>query len=214
VAEPGPDGLRVAVLVSGGGSNLQSLIDTVHSPGGPIELVLVVSSKGEVPAIAKAERAGIPTRVVGLGDRGRAARDAELADVVSSARPDLVVLAGWMSILSGVFLDRFPDRVINLHPSMLPAFPGLHAIQQALAWGVRYTGVTVHFAEEVVDGGPAILQEPVPVMYGDDEEALTARIREVEHRLVPAAVRLFAEGRVRRDTVDRRKVQIVSLEGE
>ncbi len=106
-----------------------------------------------------------------------------------------------MSILSGDFLDRFPDRVINLHPSLLPAFPGLHAIEQALAWGVRYTGVTVHFAEEVVDGGPAILQEPVAVMYGDDEEALTARIREVEHRLVPEAVRLFAAGRVRRDPV-------------
>jgi phosphoribosylglycinamide formyltransferase-1 len=152
--------------------------------------------------------------VVALAGRKREARDAELADVVAHARPDLVVLAGWMSILSGAFLDRFPDRVINLHPSMLPAFPGLHAIEQALAWGVRYTGVTVHFAEEVVDGGPAILQEPVPVMYGDDEEALTARIREVEHRLVPEAVRLFAAGRVRRDAVDRRKVQIVSVEGE
>ncbi len=206
--------LRVAVLVSGGGSNLQSLIDTVHAPGGPIEIVLVVSSRADVPAIGRAERAGIPSRVVSLGGRERAIRDAELGDVVAEASPGLVVLAGWMSILTGVFLDRFPDRVINLHPSLLPAFPGLHAIPQALAWGVRYTGVTVHFAEEVVDGGPAILQEPVPVLYGDDEEALTARIREVEHRLVPAAVRLFAQGRVRRDAVDRRKVQIVSLEGE
>ncbi len=207
-------GLRVVVLVSGSGSNLQSLIDTVHEAGGPIEIVLVVSSRPGVPALARAERAAIPTRVVALEGRERDARDAELADVVAAAEPDLVVLAGWMSILSGVFLDRFPDRVINLHPSLLPAFPGLHAIEQALAWGVRYTGVTVHFAEEVVDGGPAILQEPVPVMYGDDEEALTARIREVEHRLVPEAVRLFAAGRVRRDAVDRRKVQIVSLEGE
>ena len=207
-------GLRVVVLVSGSGSNLQSLIDTVHAPGGPIEVVLVVSSRPDAVALGRAERAAIPTRVVGLDGRPRTDRDAELADVVAAARPDLVVLAGWMSILSGVFLDRFPDRVINLHPSMLPAFPGLHAIEQALAWGVRYTGVTVHFAEEVVDGGPAILQEPVPVLYGDDEEALTARIREVEHRLVPEAVRLFAAGRVRRDAADRRKVQIVSLEGE
>ena len=205
----------MVVLVSGSGSNLQSLIDTVHEPGGPIEVVLVVSSRagGARPGPRRARRRS-PTRVVALEGRERDERDAELADVVAAARPDLVVLAGWMSILSGVFLDRFPDRVINLHPSMLPAFPGLHAIEQALAWGVRYTGVTVHFAEEVVDGGPAILQEPVPVMYGDDEEALTARIREVEHRLVPEAVRLFAAGRVRRDAVDRRKVQIVSLEGE
>lgn len=210
-----PEGpLRVVVLVSGSGSNLQSIIDAVHEPGGPIEVVLVVSSRPGVLALERAERAAIATAVVELAGRERAERDAELAEVVAGASPDLVVLAGWMSILSGVFLDRFPDRVINLHPSMLPAFPGLHAIPQALAWGVRYTGVTVHFAEEVVDGGPPILQEPVPVMYGDDEEALTARIREVEHRLVPEAVRLFAAGRVRRDAVDRRKVQIISLEGE
>lgn len=205
--------LRVVVLVSGSGSNLQSLIDTVHGPG-EIEIVLVVSSRDGVRALERAEAAGIPTRVVPLAGRERAERDAELADVVDAADPGLVVLAGWMSILTGTFLDRFPDRVINLHPSLLPAFPGLHAIGQALAWGVRWTGVTVHFAEEVVDGGPVIVQEPVPVMYGDDEEALTSRIREVEHRLVPEAVRLFAAGRVRRDPADRRKVQILPVEVE
>lgn len=204
---------RVVVLVSGGGTNLQSLIDTVHAPGGEVEIVLVVSSKGEVPALERAARAGIPTTVVGLAGREREERDRELAEVVAAAEPGLVVLAGWMSILTGTFLDRFPDRVINLHPSMLPAFPGMHAIEDALAWGVRWTGVTVHFAEEVVDGGPAVLQEPVAVMYGDDPAALTARIREVEHRLVPEAVRLFAAGRVRRDAVDRRMVQIVPVEG-
>jgi phosphoribosylglycinamide formyltransferase 1 len=204
--------LRV-VVVSGSGSNLQTLIDQVHG-GGEAEIVLVVSSKDGVPALDRARRAGIPTAVVALAGRERAERDAELADVVAGADPGLVVLAGWMSILTGAFLDRFPDRVINLHPSLLPAFPGLHAIRQALDWGVRLTGVTVHYAEEVVDGGPAILQEPVPVMYGDDEEALTERIREVEHRLVPEAVRLFAAGRVRRDPADRRKVQILPVEVE
>ncbi len=209
-----PEGpLRVVVLVSGSGSNLQSLIDEVHGRGAA-EIALVVSSKGDVPALARAERAGIPTAVVALAGRAREERDAELADVVAAAEPGLVVLAGWMSILTGTFLDAFPDRVINLHPSLLPAFPGLHAIRQALEWGVRYTGVTVHYAEEVVDGGPAILQEPVPVMYGDDEEALTARIRAVEHRLVPEAVRLFSAGRVRRDPADRRKVQILPVEVE
>lgn len=205
--------LRVVVLVSGGGSNLQSLIDEVHGRGAA-EIVLVVSSRGDAPALGRAERAGIPTAVVALAGRAREERDAELAGVVAGARPGLVVLAGWMSILTGTFLDAFPDRVINLHPSLLPAFPGLHAIRQALEWGVRYTGVTVHYAEEVVDGGPAILQEPVPVMYGDDEEALTARIRAVEHRLVPEAVRLFSAGRVRRDPADRRKVQILPVEVE
>jgi phosphoribosylglycinamide formyltransferase 1 len=205
---------RVVVLVSGGGSNLQSLIDTVHEPGGAVEIVLAVSSKAGVPALERAERAGIPTAVVSLEGGAREERDARLGDVVEAERPDLVVMVGWMSILGGGFLNRFRDRVINLHPSLLPAFPGLHAIEQALAWGVRLTGVTVHFAEEVVDGGPPILQEPVPVMYGDDAETLTGRIREVEHRLVPEAVRLFAAGRVRRDPDDRRKVQIVSVEVE
>ena len=169
----------------------------------------VVSSKDGVLALERAEAAGIPTVVVPLAGREREARDADLAEVVDAERPDLVVLAGWMSILTGVFLDRFPDRVINLHPSLLPSFPGMHAIEQALAWGVQVTGVTVHFAEEVVDGGPPILQEPVAVMYGDDADALTARIREAEHRLVPEAVRLFAAGRVVRDPVDRRRVRIV-----
>ena len=182
--------LRVAVLVSGSGSNLQSLIDTVHAPGGAIEIVL--GGELDSPACPRWRAPSGPAsraRWCQVRGRERAERDRELADLVEAASPGLVVLAGWMSILSGAFLDRFPDRVINLHPSLLPAFPGLHAIEQALAWGVRYTGVTVHFAEEVVDGGPPILQEPVPVMYGDDEEALTARIREVEHRLVPEAVR-------------------------
>lgn len=206
--------LRVVVLVSGSGSNLQSLIDTVHTPGGPVEIVLVVSSHDGVAALARAERAGISTVVVPLTGRDRTERDVELAHVVDGATPGLIVLAGWMSILTGAFLDHFPDRVINLHPSLLPSFPGLHAIEQALAWGVQVTGVTVHFAEEVVDGGPPILQEPVAVMYGDDAEALTARIREVEHRLVPEAVRLFAAGRVRRDPSDRRRVQIIPGEGE
>ncbi len=204
---------RIVVLASGSGSNLQSLIDTVHAPGGA-EIVLVVGSKDGIVALDRAAAAGIPAAVVTLGDRDRQERDVELAHLVSEAAPDLVVLAGWMSILTGAFLDRFPDRVVNLHPSLLPSFPGLHAIRQALDWGVRWTGVTVHYAEELVDGGPPILQEPVPVLYGDDEEALTARIREVEHRLVPEAVRLFAAGRVHRDPVDRRKVQISPVEVE
>ncbi len=200
--------------MSGSGTNLQSLIDTVHAPGGPIEIVQVVASRPDALAVERAGAAGIPTQVVALAGREREERDRELAAVVESARPGLVVLAGWMSILTGAFLDRFPDRVVNLHPSLLPAFPGMHAIEQALEWGVRYTGVTVHFAEEQVDGGPPILQEPVPVMYGDSAEALTERIREVEHRLVPEVVRLFAAGRVRRDPVERRRVEVVPLEAE
>ena len=128
----------MVVLVSGSGSNLQSLIDTVHAPGGAIEIVLVVSSNPDVLALERAERAGIPTPVVAARP-GASARSATASWPTWWPRrePDLVVLAGWMSILTGAFLDRFPDRVINLHPSLLPAFPGLHAIEQALAWGVR-----------------------------------------------------------------------------
>lgn len=209
-----PDPFRVSVLVSGSGSNLQSLIDTVHEPGGPIEIVQVVSSRPDALAVARAERAGIPVDVVQMKGRDREQRDRELAEVVARTSPDLVVLAGWMSILTGAFLDRFPDRVVNLHPSLLPAFPGMHAVEQALRWGVRFTGVTVHYAEEQVDAGPPILQEPVPVLYGDSVDSLTERIREVEHRLVPEVVRMFAAGRVRRDPVERRRVEVAPVEVE
>lgn len=205
---------RVSVLVSGSGTNLQSLIDTVHEPGGAIEIVQVVASRPDARALERAAAAGIATAVVTMAGRERAERDEELAGAVAAASPGLVVLAGWMSILTGTFLHRFPDRVVNLHPSLLPAFPGMHAVEEALAWGVRYTGVTVHFAEELVDAGPPILQEPVPVMYGDSVESLAERIHEVEHRLVPEVVRMFAAGRVRRDPVERRRVEVVPVEAQ
>lgn len=210
----GAGAFRVTVLVSGGGTNLQSLIDSVHRPGGPIEIALVVASRPDAFALERARAAGIPTEVVPMAGRAREDRDRELAEVVQASEPGLVVLAGWMSILTSAFLDGFPDRVVNLHPSLLPAFPGLHAIEQALAFGARVTGVTVHYAEELVDGGPPILQEAVQVLYGDTAESLTERIRGVEHRLVPEVVRLFAAGRVRRDPRDRRQVQVVPVEDE
>lgn len=204
------DPFRIVVLISGSGTNLQAILDELHTPeDSGIECALVLCSRDDAAGLARAERAGVPTRVVRMADHpGRAARDRALADAAAAARPDLIVLAGFMSILTADFLDRFPDRVINLHPSLLPSFPGVDAIGQALAWGVRLTGVTVHFAEVEVDAGPPVLQEAVPVRYGDDEASLTARIREVEHRLLPAAVRLFAAGEVRRHTVDRRRVDV------
>jgi phosphoribosylglycinamide formyltransferase-1 len=208
----GSDGgaYRIVVLVSGSGTNLQSLIDSVH--GGPegVEIVRVVSSKPGVLALERAERAGIATSVVALDGESKEARDRRLVEVVDAAGPDLVVLAGWMSILTGVFLNHFRDRVINLHPSLLPSFPGLHAIEQALEWGVKVTGVTVHYAEEVVDAGPPVLQRPVPVMDDDTLETLTERIRAAEHEIVPDAVRLFAAGRVHRDPRERRRVVVTA----
>jgi phosphoribosylglycinamide formyltransferase 1 len=200
----------IAVLVSGNGTNLQALIDRLHVPvDSPVEIVLVVTSSADAPAVGRATAAGIRTAVVNRDDyEDREARDRALADLVDDSDPALVVLAGWMSILTPWFLDRFPDRVINLHPSMLPAFPGMHAIDEAHAWGVRYTGVTVHFADPEVDGGPPVLQEPVAVNPGDSVDVLRDRIREVEHRLMADAVALFAAGRVRRDPARRRRVLI------
>ena len=201
---------RIVVLISGSGTNLQAILDALHTPGDTgVECVLVVSSKAGVAGLERAEVAGVPTTVVSMKDHAdRNARDRALADLVAGASPDLVVLAGFMSILTEDFLDRFPDRVINLHPSLLPAFPGVDAIGQALAFGARVTGVTVHYAEVEVDAGPPILQETVPVRYGDDEASLTARIREVEHRILPEAIELFAAGKVRRDKEDRRRVDV------
>lgn len=200
---------RVVVLVSGSGSNLQALIDGPHSdPASNVRISLVVASNPDAPALGRASRAGIAIAVVTQGDDSREERDRRLARIVAQGKPDLVVMAGWMSIVTDAFLGAFPDRVINLHPSLLPSFPGLHAIEQALEWGVRVTGVTVHYAEEAVDAGPPILQQPVPVLSGDTPETLAARIHAVEHTLLPQAVRAFAAGRVRRDPDHPRQVQV------
>lgn len=200
----------IVVLASGRGTNLVALIEKLHKDAtSPVQIVAVVVSASDAPALVAADDAGIPTYVVSRDDFGsREERDRALAAVVAGADPRLVVLAGWMSILTPDFLDRFPDRVINLHPSMLPAFPGMHAIEEALEWGVRYTGVSVHYADPQVDGGPPILQEPVPVTSADSVESLRERIREVEHRILPQAVALFAAGRVSRDPERRRRVVI------
>jgi phosphoribosylglycinamide formyltransferase-1 len=208
VSDPYP----FAVMVSGAGTNLQALIDRIHRDDAqPARCVLVIASKAGAPALERAAAAGIPTQVVSLDDHDgdREARDRALAEAIAASGAELVVMAGWMSIVTGVLLGRFPDRVINLHPSLLPSFAGMHAIEDALEWGVRVTGVTVHFAEEQVDGGPPILQEAVPVLYGDTVESLRERIRVVEHRLLTEAVSLFARGRVRRDPARRRQVEIV-----
>ena len=199
---------RVVVMVSGNGSNLQALIDNVHrNPKVDAEIVLVVCSKDGAKALERAAAVGIPTEVVALADPSqRIDRDARLNEVIGRAEPDLIVMAGWMSIVTGTFLDAFPDKVINLHPSLLPSFPGMHAIQEALDWGVRLTGVTVHIAEEAVDGGPPILQEPVPILAGDTYETLAERIHGVEHRLLSRCVTLYSQGRIDRDPAQPRRM--------
>jgi phosphoribosylglycinamide formyltransferase 1 len=187
--------LRVAVLISGRGSNLRELIAASRDAGDPAEIVFVLSDRPEASGLAHAKAAGIPAAVVPHGDRTQFA--AEAARLLDEHRVELVCLAGFMRVLSAGFVTSWRDRMVNIHPSLLPAFPGLHPQRQALAAGVRFTGCTVHFVRPEVDAGPIIAQAVVAIHPGDDEAALSARILRVEHRLYPLAVRLIAERRVR-----------------
>jgi phosphoribosylglycinamide formyltransferase-1 len=197
----------IAVLASGTGSNLQALLDKVHGRDG-IEIVCVGSNKPDAPALARARSAGIEAGVFPLEDYDdRDARDAALADWLDEHGVQLVVLAGFMEILSAGLIARFRGRIVNVHPSLLPAFPGVRSIEQALDHGVRVTGVTVHFVDEQVDHGPIIAQETVAVGDDDTPASLHARVQAVEHRLLPDAVRAFCAGRLK---IDGRHVRIIS----
>ncbi|HEX7299753.1 MAG TPA: phosphoribosylglycinamide formyltransferase [Solirubrobacteraceae bacterium] len=195
----------MGVLASGEGTNLQALLDTVHR--GPVDIVAVASDQRSAPALQRAEAVGIPTRVFLRSQYGeRAARDAAIADWLDEQGVELVVLAGYMAILDAAFLARFPDRVINVHPSLLPAFPGVRAIEQALDYGVTVFGVTVHLVDEGVDTGPVILQRALELPNARTPAEVHDRLRPIEHELLPAAVVLVAAGRVRRDPDHRRRV--------
>lgn len=198
--------LPIAVLVSGTGTNLQALFDTVH--GREAQIVAVASSAAEAPALERARNRDVPVRVFARVDYpDRQARDEALADWLGERGARVVVLAGYMALLSESFLDRFEGAVINVHPSLLPAFPGLHAIEQALDYGVRVVGVTVHFVDGGVDTGPIILQRAIELTarMSDPDEVLAA-LRPLEHALLPEAVRLLARGAVRIDPEHPRRV--------
>jgi phosphoribosylglycinamide formyltransferase-1 len=200
---------RVAVLISGTGSNLQALLDTVHDPDGPIAIVGVASSRAGAPGIERARRAGVETAVFAIGDHpDRATRDRALGDWLGRLEVDLVVLAGFMELLGPAFIRRFSGRIVNVHPSLLPAFPGVDAIGQALGHGVKLTGVTVHFVDEGVDSGAIILQEALELSYPAAIDEIEQRVHGVEHRLLPRAVRLIAAGRVRLDPDNPRRVLV------
>jgi phosphoribosylglycinamide formyltransferase 1 len=186
--------LKLGVLISGRGSNLQALIKAAADPSYPAEIVLVISNRPEAEGLAHAARAGIACRTVARPDRADFAREADSALRQSGA--EFVVLAGFMRILDTQFVESWRDRLVNIHPSLLPAFPGLHPQRQALAAGVRFSGCTVHFVRAEVDTGPIIAQAVVPVHAADDEAKLSERILAAEHRLYPMAVRLYAEGRL------------------
>jgi phosphoribosylglycinamide formyltransferase 1 len=199
---------RLAVLASGSGTNLQAILDTLHGRDG-IEVVGVGSDKPGARALERATAAGVDTAVFPADAYGdRTGRDAAMADWVEARHADLVVLAGYMQLLSEPFVARFRNRVVNVHPALLPAFPGLDAIGQALAAGVRETGVSVHFVDEGVDTGPTIAQRRVPVPVGGERQVLEAAIHSVEHELYPQAIRMIAEGRVRIDASDPSRVVI------
>ncbi len=203
--------LPIAVLVSGAGTNLQALLDSVH--GRDADVVAVASSVAGAPALARAEQRRVPTAVFARADYAdRAARDEALADWLSERGVRLVVLAGYMELLGESFLSRFPRAVINVHPSLLPAFPGLAAIEQALAYGVKVFGVTVHFVDAGVDSGAVILQRAVELPDAREPDAVLAALRPLEHELLPRAVALFARDALRADPENARRT-IVDGEG-
>lgn len=190
--------LKVGVLISGRGSNLQALIDAAADPAYPAEIALVVSNVAGVQGLDRAGRAGIPTAVIGhKGFPDRPSFEAALTTALRSAGVAFVCLAGFMRVLTATFVEAWRDRLINIHPSLLPAFPGLHTHERAIAAGVRFGGCTVHYVRADVDAGPIIVQAAVPIAPNDTAETLAARVLEAEHRAFPLALRLIAEGRAR-----------------
>jgi phosphoribosylglycinamide formyltransferase-1 len=201
---------RLAVLVSGTGTNLQAILDQLHGRDG-VEVVAVASNKPDAMALERARRAGVETGVFERdGHADRAGRDAAIADWLEGIGVDLVVLAGYMELLSPGFVQRFRDRIVNVHPALLPSFAGLDPIGQALEHGVGVTGVTVHFVDEGVDSGPIILQRAIEVPYTRDRSKLEEEIHRVEHELLPEAIRMIAAGAVSIDADNPRLVHVDS----
>ena len=196
------DALRVAVLASGRGSNLQAVIDAIEAGTVQAKIVAVISNKKDAPALERARRHGLPDFFVdpkpyaGRPD-SREAYDRELLDLLTLHNVELVLLAGYMKIVTSLLVEAFANRMMNIHPSLLPSFPGLDVQKKAIEWGCKLAGCTVHFVTEGVDEGPIILQAAVPILDSDGPDTLAARILEQEHKVYPRAVQLFAEGRLR-----------------
>ncbi len=190
--------LKIGVLVSGNGSNLQAIIDRIEEGKLAARIACVISNNAGAFALERARRHGIPS--LHLDHRlfsGRASYDAALLEALREHGVDLVVLAGFMRIITPILIDAYPHAIVNIHPALLPAFPGLHAQKQALDYGVKISGCTVHFVDPGTDTGPVIIQSAVPILENDTEETLSARIQIEEHRIYPEAIRLFAAGRLK-----------------
>ena len=191
--------MKIAVLASGSGSNLQVLIDQLHrDENSGIEIAVVIGDRKTAYALTRARNAGVPTYFVDARDfPNREAFDAEISRLIEVHDTEVIVLAGYMKLFQPPFVRKYRNRIINIHPSLLPAFPGAHAVPDTLKYGVKITGVTVHFVDEGIDTGPIIAQVPVRVLDGDDEESLHARIQVEEHRLYPQVIKWFAEGKLK-----------------
>ncbi len=188
---------KIAILLSGRGSNFEAIARSVASGLIPAEIVTVISNREEAGGLARARALGLNAQFVTSKNRTRESFDRELAAALKGCRVDCVCLAGFMRVLSPEFVRQFPAKILNIHPSLLPAFPGTDAQRQALEYGVKFTGCTVHLVDETVDTGPVVLQAVVPVLDGDSIESLSARILEQEHKIYPEAVKLLVEGRIR-----------------
>ncbi len=190
--------MKIAVLASGSGTNLQALIDQLHhDESSGVEIAVVISDRRRAYALTRAKEVGIPTYVVRVRDfPDRDAFDAEISKILDKHEVKLIVLAGFMKLFQPAFVRKYRNRIINIHPSLLPAFPGAHAVQDTIAHGVKVSGVTVFFIDEGIDAGPIIAQVSVPVFDDDDEESLLKRIHSEEHKLYPQVVRWCAEGKL------------------
>ncbi len=203
---------RVAVLISGRGSNMESLARACAADDFPASICVVVSSAADAGGLEKAAAFGIPTAVVEPGNYdSKEAFEAQVIRAIEEHGGELICLAGFMRVLSEGFVSRFPNKILNIHPSLLPSFPGLHVQQKAIDYGVRYSGCTVHLVVPEVDAGPIVLQAVVPVEQNDSADSLAARILEQEHLIYPEAVRLFAEDRLR---IEGRRVLIDTADGQ
>ncbi len=199
----------IAVLISGSGSNLQAILDASERGEIPCRVGMVVSNKADAYGLVRAKNHGVPTEVVDHRAFGsREEFDARLVEILRASGAELICLAGFMRVLTPVFVRAFPNRILNIHPALLPSFPGTHGPRQALQYGVRFSGCTVHILDEGVDTGPVVVQAVVPVYDDDTEETLAARILKQEHRIYPIAIRLFFGGSL---SVEGRRVRIPGL---
>jgi phosphoribosylglycinamide formyltransferase-1 len=199
--------ISIAVLASGSGTNFEAIAQAIEDGEVPARIALLISDNPGAFALERAGRRGIPTRVIELKDYpDRRGFDAAIRDTLLQASVDLVVLAGYMKLVGKEILEEFPGRIMNIHPALLPSFPGEHGVADALEHGVKVSGVTVHFVDEGLDSGPIIVQEAVPVVESDDEESLHQRIHLAEYRAYPLAISLFAQGRLR---IEGRRVRVL-----